>query len=403
MTKPNKNLLSGPLAGVRVLDLSRILAGPTCTQLLGDLGADIIKIENPAAGGDDTRQWGPPYVETQSGISPTESAYYLAANRNKRSIALDITSAEGQAVLHDLAADSDILIENFKAGGLAKYGLAYSDLQEKYPKLVYCSISGFGQTGPNSNKPGYDLMAQGYGGIMSLTGEAEGDPIKVGVGIADIMCGMYAAVGILSALRYRDLSGRGQHIDLALVDSQVAWLANEGTNYLLSGQVPIRRGNAHPNIVPYQVFQASDGHVIIAVGNDSQFSRFCHWLKQDALATDPNFKTNPARLENREQLISILIPILKQYSVDTLISGMENCKVPAGPVNNLDSVFQSDQVVARAMKVSMPYPDTPTGQVDLIGNPLKFSLTPVSYDRAPPRCGEHTEEILDELRSKKDH
>ncbi len=394
--KPANNVV-GPLSGVRVLDLSRILAGPTCAQLLGDLGADVIKIENPATGGDDTRQWGPPYVETADGSPGTESAYYLAANRNKRSIALDLTSKEGQAVIHDIAAKSDILIENFKPGGLRKYGLSYSDLEDKFPSMVYCSISGYGQTGPNSHKPGYDLMAQGYGGIMSLTGEPAGEPMKVGVGIADIMCGMYSAVGILAALRHRDLTGQGQHIDLALIDTQVAWLANEGTNYLLSEKIPTRRGNGHPNIVPYQVFQAADGHVILAVGNDSQFARFCTWLGREELSIDSRFATNPARIENREQLIAILVPLLKGYSVDALINAMEEYKVPAGPVNTLDKVFSSDQVEAREMNITMHHNHAKEGTVNLVGNPLKFSLTPVSYDRAPPMCGEHTQEILNEF------
>ncbi len=394
MSNTNVNKSKGPLSGVRVLDLSRILAGPTCTQLLGDLGADVIKIENPVTGGDDTRQWGPPYVETADGTPGTESAYYLAANRNKRSIALDLTTEEGQGIIHDIAEKSDILIENFKPGGLVKYGLSYSDLKDKFPGLVYCSISGYGQTGPHAYKPGYDLMAQGYGGIMSLTGEPEGEPMKVGVGIADIMCGMYGAVGILAALRHRDLSGQGQHIDLALVDTQIAWLASEGTNYLLSGKGPTRRGNGHPNIVPYQVFEAADGHVILAVGNDSQFVKFCEWLGREDLSVDSRYATNPARIENRDKLIAILTPLLRVHKVDTLIAAMEKRKVPAGPVNTLNKVFNSDQVKARDMKISMPFSNAKEGLVNLIGNPLNFSLTPVSYDSAPPQCGEHTQEIL---------
>ena len=259
---------NGPLKGVKVLDLSRILAGPTCTQLLGDLGASVIKIENPSTGGDDTRQWGPPYVEDEAGNRSDLSAYFMSANRNKKSVAIDIATPEGQAEIKRLASHADIMIENFKPGGLAKYGLDYNSLSQDLPGLVYCSISGYGQTGPNSSKPGYDLMAQGYGGIMSLTGDPEGAPMKVGVGIADVMCGMYATVGILAALRHRDLTGEGQQIDLALVDAQISWLINEGTNYLTSGQVPQRRGNGHPNIVPYEVYETADGHVILAVGND---------------------------------------------------------------------------------------------------------------------------------------
>ena len=381
----------GPLAGVKVLDLSRILAGPTGTQLLGDLGATVIKIENPGSGGDDTRSWGPPFVTKVDGTPSDLSAYFMSSNRNKYSVSLDISTEEGQAEIRRIAGFADIVIENFKPGGLAKYGLDYAALSQEFPGLVYCSISGYGQTGPNASKPGYDLMAQGYGGIMSLTGDPDGTPMKVGVGIADVMCGMYATVGILAALRHRDRTGEGQHIDLALVDAQVAWLINEGVNYLTSGKLPERRGNGHPNIVPYDVYETSDGHVIIAVGNDSQFRRFCGFLDLPELADDARFSTNPSRLEGRDDLNAILRPAIAARSMEAMISGLEAVKVPVGPVHALDQVFDTDQVAAREGIVSMP---TEHGDVRLIGNPLKLSATPVSYRIGPRSCGADTEAVL---------
>lgn len=381
----------GPLTGVKVLDLSRILAGPTCTQLLGDLGANVIKIENPATGGDDTRQWGPPYVTDADGNASDLSAYFMSANRNKKSVAIDITTPEGQAEIRRIASHADILIENFKPGGLAKYGLDYKTLSQEFPSLVYCSISGYGQDGPNASKPGYDLMAQGYGGIMSLTGDPEGAPMKVGVGIADVMCGMYATVGILAALRHRDQTGEGQQIDLALVDAQIAWLINEGVNYLTSGNVPQRRGNGHPNIVPYDVYQTADGHVILAVGNDSQFRRFCDFIAQPDLADDPRFATNPSRLEHRDALNAILRPAVQNYDTETVIAELEARKVPVGPVQTLDQVFATDQVAARQMQIAM---QADPAQVNLIGNPLKLSKTPVTYRSAPPTFGADTQAVL---------
>ena len=384
------------LAGIRVLDLSRILAGPTATQLLGDFGADIIKIERPGEG-DDTRSWGPPFVVNADGSDSCESAYYLCANRNKRSVALDISTPEGAQTVRELLQHCDVLVENFKVGGLKKYGLSYEDLRSEFPQLVYCSITGFGQTGPNAGKPGYDLLAQGYGGIMSLTGPADGEPAKVAVGISDVMTGMYAATAILAALRHRDNTGAGQQIDIALVDCQVAWLVNEGTNYLLSGNSPKRRGNQHPNIVPYQVFEAGEGHLIVAVGNDAQFRRFCLLLKVPEWAVDALFATNAARLVNRDMLVERISALVKEWNRDELIEGMEALGIPCGPINTLPQVFSSDQVVAREMKVRMNYPDAKSGAVDLIGNPVRFSGTPVSYYRPPPRCGADTEAVLQEL------
>jgi len=393
-TSPTGN--AGPLNGVRVLDLTRILAGPSCTQLLGDLGADIIKIERPG-GGDDTRNWGPPYIKDKDGNDTRESAYYLCANRNKRSVAIDMAKPEGAALIRELAASCDILVENFKVGGLKKYGLDYASMKDDFPQLVYCSITGFGQTGPNAHKAGYDLMAQGYGGIMSLTGDPDGEPMKVGVGITDIVCGMYASTAILAALRHRDLTGQSQQIDLGLVDSQVAWLINAGTNYLTSGQPPQRMGNQHPNIVPYQVFETADGHVIVAVGNDGQYRRLCELIERPDLADDERYTTNRARLENRDTLIPILTQIIKTRQKDEFLQGMDDKGIPAGPVNTVPEVFATDQVKARDMKITMDHPTAASGSVDLIGNPLKLSQTPVNYQRPPPTLGQHTREVLCEL------
>ncbi len=381
---------AGPLAGVRVLDLSRILAGPTCTQLLGDLGATVLKVENPATGGDDTRQWGPPYVK--DGAHQTDlSAYFLSANRNKLSVAIDIATPEGQAEIRRLAAMADILIENFKPGGLARYGLDYASIRGLNRRLVYGSISGYGQTGPNAAKPGYDLMAQGYGGIMSLTGDPDGTPVKVGVGIADVMCGMYATVGILAALRHAEATGEGQQVDVALVDTQVAWLINEGVNTRLSGEAPVRRGNGHPNIVPYGVYETADGHVIVAVGNDGQFGRFCGVIGLAALPADARFATNPARVVHRGALAEALEPVVRGWTSAALIAALESVKVPVGPVQTLPQVFASDQAEARGLALDMTAPgETGPLHLPLIGNPLHLSATPVSYRRPPPRFGADT-------------
>ncbi len=386
---------TGPLAGIRILDLTRILAGPTCTQLLGDLGADVIKIEKPGEG-DDTRKWGPPYVKDADGADTGESAYYLSANRNKRSVSVDVAKPDGAALVKRLAAKCDVFVENFKVGGLAKYGLAYDDLKAGLPGLVYCSITGFGQTGPNRMRAGYDYLAQGMGGIMSITGVPGTEPVKVGVAIADVMCGMYASTAILAALRHRDATGEGQYIDIGLVDTQVAWLINEGTNYLTSGKVPVQRGNAHANIVPYQVFETADGHVIIAVGNDAQYRRFCDFLGAPALAAGPYAK-NSERVARRDELVPRIAALLKARTRDDILKGLEVVGVPAGPVNTIADAFAEPQVEARGMKIAMDHPLAGSGHVDLIGNPLKLSETPVSYRDPPPFLGQHTDSVLEEV------
>ena len=393
---PASNGDGGPLAGVRVLDLSRILAGPTCTQLLGDMGADVLKIERPGAG-DDTRKWGPPYVRDGEGRDTSESAYYLCANRNKRSLAIDMASEKGAAVIRALAQKSDILIENFKVGGLARFGLAYEDLKEACPGLIYCSISGFGQTGPYAARSGYDFLVQAMGGIMSLTGEPDGEPMKVGVGIADVMCGMYACSAILAALHHREKTGEGQYIDISLADTQVAWLINEGTNYLTSGRLPVRRGNAHPNIVPYQLMPAADGPFILAVGNDRQFRRFCAFAGVEELADDPRFASNRARVRNRDELIGKLKGVTRRHPARYWMENLERLGVPCGPVNDLAQVFDDPQFRHRRMRIAMDHPLAGAGTVELIGNPLKFSRTPVRYERPPPLLGQHTAEVLREV------
>ena len=380
----------GPLGGITVVDLSRVLAGPSCTQMLGDLGADIIKVERPGVG-DETRTWGPPFLRDAAGAETAESGYYLSANRNKRSVTINFARPEGAALVRRLLAHADVLIENFKVGGLAEYGLAYEQVRAEFPRLVYCSITGYGQDGPYAARPGYDLMAQGAGGIMSVTGEAEGPPVKVGVAVNDVLSGLYAAVGILSALRHRDRTGVGQHIDIALLDVQVGWLYNVGLNYLLSGQVPQRWGTAHPNTVPYQVFPTSDGHVILGANNDQQFRRLCEFAGAPELAADPRFVTNALRLRHRRELIDSLCDLTRTRSTREWVDRLEAAGLPCGPVNSIDRVFADPQVTHRGMKISMKHPD---GESPLIGSPLKLSGTPVSYRRPPPRLGEHTDEVL---------
>ena len=386
-----------PLTGIRVLDLTRVLAGPWCTQNLADLGAEVIKIERPGAG-DDTRAWGPPYLKDPDGNDTTEAAYYLSANRNKFSVALDIATPRGAELVRQLAAQSDILVENFKVGGLRKYGLDYDSLSRANPRLIYCSVTGFGQTGPYASRPGYDFMIQGMGGLMSITGERDdlpgGGPQKAGVAVADLMTGMYSTVGILAALHERARSGLGQHIDMALLDCQVAMMANQNLNYMTSGQAPRRAGNAHQNLVPYQVFAASDGHLIVAVGNDSQFRNYCRVIGLPELADDPRFATNPQRVQNRDTLVPLLAERMATGERDHWLAELEAAGVPAGPINTLDQVYQDPQVQAREMRRELPHPTA--GTVPMAASPLKFSGSPVQYRRPPPLLGEHTRQILAE-------
>lgn len=389
-------LPAGSLDGVRVLDLSRILAGPSCTQLLGDLGADVIKIEKPGAG-DDTRKWGPPFAHAADGTPLDESAYYLCANRNKRSVALDIASPEGQAAIHALLQDSDVLVENFKVGDLSRYGLGWQQLHARFPRLVYCSITGFGQDGPYAARPGYDFMAQAMGGIMSLTGEPDGAPQKVAVGITDLMTGMYAAVGILAALRHRDRHGVGQHLDVALLDCQVASLANAATHYLTSGAPPARLGNAHPNIVPYEAFPGRDGYFVIAVGNDAQFRRLCTLPGMPPFADEARFATNASRVSHRTALIPLIQAVTRERDVAWWLASLEALQIPCAPINTLPQVFADPQIIHRGMAVRMDDPRLAEGGPLLLGNPLKLSATPVRYVRTPPRLGEHTTEVLGPL------
>jgi crotonobetainyl-CoA:carnitine CoA-transferase CaiB-like acyl-CoA transferase len=382
------------LSGLRVLDLSRILAGPSATQLLADLGAEVIKIERPGAG-DDTRGWGPPFVADADGSETGPSAYFLAANRGKHSVAVNIAAPAGQDLIRKLAAQSDILVENFRPGDLARYGLDFATLVALNPRLIYCSITGFGQTGPNAHRAGYDFLVQGEGGLMSLTGDPDGPPMKAGVGIADLICGMYAAVGILAAVQARHGSRRGQHIDLALMDSQVAMLVNQGVGYLTDGKVPPRRGNDHPTIVPYGTFPASDGSFILAVGNDAQFARFVSLAGAPGLAEDARFATNAARVRNREVLIPLIGALTAGRTVGEWLAGCEGESIPAGPVNDLAQVFASPQVAARGMRVAMPLGNG--RQIELIGNPLRLSETPVTYAKAPPELGADTAAVLERV------
>ncbi len=385
--------MPGPLDGLRVFDLSRILAGPTCTQLLGDLGADVVKVERPNAG-DDTRAWGPPYLQDADGADTTESAYYLAANRNKRSIAIDLGAEAGQALIRRMLAEADIMIENFKVGGLRRYGLAYDQVAADFPRLIYCSITGFGQFGPYAERAGYDIIAQAMGGIMSITGQPDGPPTKVGVGIADVMTGMYACNAILAALHHREKTGEGQHIDISLLDCQMAWLINEGTNYLVSGNTPQRRGNEHPNIVPYTVFQTTDGYVILAVGNDRQFQDWCAFAGATELAADPRFATNANRVRHRVELYELMPPYMRQRSNAEWIDGLSARGVPCSPVNDISQALTDPHAAAREMVIEMPHPLAGDGKAPMLGNPIKYSATPVSYRNPPPVLGQHQAEVL---------
>ena len=376
----------GALAGLKVLDLTRVLAGPTCTQMLGDLGAEIVKIERPGAG-DDTRGFAPPYVPRTQ-----ESAYFVGVNRNKKSVTLDIARPEGQAIVHKLLAECDILVENFKVGALAKYGLGWENLRERYPRLIYCSITGFGQTGPYAPRPGYDALIQAMGGVMSLTGEIEGEPQKVGIPVADLFAGLYGCIGVLAAVNHRNTTGQGQRIDIGMLDTHVAWLANQGMNYLATGENPPRLGNQHPNIVPYQVFPSKDGYIVLSVGNDPTFERFCKLVGQEALLADPRFATNAARVANRQLVTDTLTPVMRSRGTKEWVEVLEAAKIGCGPINTLKDVFEDPQVKAREVVVEM---DHASGErVQVIANPVRLSATPPSYRSAAPVLGQHTEEVL---------
>ncbi|MCA8493090.1 CaiB/BaiF CoA transferase family protein [Burkholderia arboris] len=388
----------GALSHIRVLDLTRVLAGPWCAQTLADFGADVIKVERPGAG-DDTRHWGPPYLKDADGADTAEAAYYLAANRNKRSVTIDIATPEGQQIVRELAAQSDVVLENYKVGQLKKYGLDYDSLRAVKPDLVYCSVTGFGQTGPYAHRAGYDFIVQGIGGFMSITGERDGEPgggpQKAGVAIADLATGLYSTIAVLAALAHRDRTGEGQYIDMALLDVQVALLANMNTNFLASGNPPVRWGNAHPNIVPYQTFQTSDGWIIVAVGNDGQFRKFVEAGGRPELADDERFATNPSRVRHRDTLVPILAEMAKTRGKADWIAVLEAAGVPCGPINDLDEVFDNEQVIARGMQVSLPHPCG--ADVKLVRNPIRMSATPPDARTAPPLLGAQTGDVLRDM------
>lgn len=383
------------LSGLRVLDLSRVLAGPWAGQMLADLGADVVKVERPGAG-DDTRAWGPPYLRDADGRDTSEAAYFLSANRNKRSITIDFTQPEGQQRVRDLVQRADVLIENFKVGGLAAYGLDYQSLQALNPRLIYCSVTGFGQQGPYAKRAGYDFMIQAMGGLMSITGKADGEdgagPVKVGVALTDILTGLYASNAILAALAERERSGQGQYIDLALLDVQIACLGNQALNYLTTGVPPRRLGNAHPNIVPYQDFPTADGDFILTVGNDGQFRKFCEVAGHPEWATDPRFVSNAARVASRAELIPLIRQVTVFRTTAEWIAALEQAGVPCGPINDLAQVFADPQVQARGTRIRMAHPLA--GEVDLVANPIRLSRTPVDYRRPPPLLGEHNSEVF---------
>lgn len=382
--------MAGPLHGLKVLDLSRVLAGPWAAQILADLGADVTKVERPGAG-DDTRLWGPPFVSDGEGATG-DAAYFLAANRNKRSLAVDLASAEGQAVIRRLAAQADVVLENFKQGDLARYGLDYAALSADRPGLIYCSITGFGQDGPHKHRPGYDFMIQGMAGFMSLTGEAGGEPLRAGVAVADLTTGMYSAIAILAALRHRDATGEGQHIDMALFDVTFGWLANQAQNYLVGGKAPGRVGNTHPNLVPYQLFPTATKPVIVAVGNDRQFAAFAAVLGHPEWAADARFKLNRDRIDNRDTLVALIVEALAPQSADHWLAAIEAVGVPVGPVNDLAQAFADPQVAARGLLVEVDHPVA--GRIPTVAQPMKFSKTAPEYRSAPPLIGQHSRAVL---------
>ena len=387
--------VTGPLHGIKVLDLTRILAGPSCTQILGDLGAEVIKIERPGKG-DDTRHFAPPFLKDEHGSETSESAYFLAANRNKRSVTIDFTKTAGQSLVRRLIAKSDVVVENFKTGSLKQYALSYDDVKNDNPRLVYCSITGFGQTGPYAARPGYDFLLQGMGGIMSLTGERDGSPQRVGVSIVDLMAGMYAAVAINAAIYRAKISGIGQFIDIGMLDTHVAWLANVGMNFLHASELG-RLGNDHPNIVPYRPFKTSDGEIIIVVGNDDQFKRFCEVAECRELPNDPMFNTNQMRVQNREELSKIVDPIVAARPSAFWLKRLEDHNVGCGPINNLEQVFKDQQVIARKMVHTMRHSVNGGTPARLLASPIKMSETPVTYRYAPPLLGEHTAEVMSDI------
>ena len=380
---------SGPLTGLTVFDLTRVLAGPTCVQMLADLGADVIKIEKPGSG-DDTRGFAPPFMP-----GTKESAYFVGVNRNKRSVTLDIATPEGQAIAKELVGQCDILVENFKVGTLSRYGLGYEQLHATQPGLIYCSITGFGQTGPYAPRPGYDGLVQAMGGVMSLTGEPDGLPMKVGIPVADVFAGLYGCIGVLAALRHREATGQGQQIDIGMLDTHVAWLANQGMNYLATGENPKRLGNDHPNIVPYQVFPSADGHIVLSIGNDPTFARFCNGFGLEHLLQDERFATNAARVTNRQLVTDTLTPVLQGQPTDWWVDRLEAAKIGCGPINTLEKVFADPHVQARGVVVQMPHPASPDG-VKVIANPVRLSETPADYHLPPPMLGEHTDHVLGE-------
>jgi crotonobetainyl-CoA:carnitine CoA-transferase CaiB-like acyl-CoA transferase len=388
---PDPATPSGPLRGLRVFDLTRVLAGPTCVQMLGDLGAEVIKIEKPGSG-DDTRGFAPPFVP-----GSRESAYFVGVNRNKQSVTLDIARPEGQRLAKRLLAHCDILVENFKVGALARYGLGYEDIRKEFPGLVYCSITGFGQTGPYAPRPGYDSLIQAMGGVMSLTGEPDGMPQKVGVPVADLFAGLYGCIGILAALRHKERTGHGQQIDIGMLDTHVAWLANQGMNFLATGEDPARLGNQHPNIVPYQVFPTADGYVVLSVGNDPTFRRFCEAFGLGHLPDDPRFATNAARVQNRQLVTDTLTPTMRKHPTEWWVEQLEALKIGGGPINRLSEVFADPQVLARGMVVELPHASAEGGRVKVIANPVRLSETPVDYRISPPTLGAHTEDVLRKL------
>jgi len=390
-----KKKIKQPLEGINVFDLTRVLAGPSATQMLGDLGANIIKIERPITG-DDSRNLGPPYLDQKS-KNPKESAYFLSVNRNKQSVTIDLTKKKGQKLALEIIKKCDVFVENFRAGNLKQYGLDYKKIKKINPKIIYCSITGFGQNGPYSKRGGYDYLVQAMGGIMSITGEKNGNPTKIGVGVSDIITGLYASISILSALRFRDFNSEGQHLDISLMDAQVSWLSYVAQSFLISKKIPERIGNDHPSIVPYQTVMAKDGLMVLAIANDSQFKKFCIFANLHNLHLNPKFKTNYSRVKNREELNKIILKVMKKKTIKQWVEGLIKVNVPCGPINNIKQVFQDPQVKYRKMKISMKHKKAKNKNLDLIANPINFSSSKIKYKKPPPTLGEHTDKVLKSL------